>query len=265
MVKSGKSIKPSVAESPGSLNRAALIMTVMARGSSKGSKLTDLVARTGLPRTTVVRVLEMLAALGWVTRDVATARYNLGIDLAGLGYSAISRNPIERMASTELSQLAEKLNQIVYLSIRSGLDIICIGRYESKSDIQIGRGGVGLRGPLGMTQSCMGMLACLPQQEVEEIVEANMSRYHRVEGFDETGFRKALADAARNGYGTYDNIILDRTTSGLGVAIRESSGYPIAGIGTTFITGWLTEEQRMECLAEMKKSVANIEAILFRR
>jgi DNA-binding IclR family transcriptional regulator len=264
MAKTDKSIKPAATESPGSLNRAALIMTALARGSSKGSKLTDLVARTGLPRTTVVRVLEMLAALGWVTPDTATARYNLGIDLAGLGYSAISRNPIERMASTELSQLAEKLNQIVYLSIRSGLDIICIGRYESKSDIQIGRGGVGLRGPFGMTQSCMGMLACLPPQEVQQIIETNMSRYHRVEGFDETGFRHTVEQALKNGYGTYDNIILDRTTSGLGLAIRDPSGYPIAGIGTTFITGWLTEEQRMECLAEMKKATANIEAVLFR-
>lgn len=259
-----KNIKPEIAESPGSLNRAAVIMTAIARGSSKGSKLTDLVARTVLPRTTVVRVLEMLISLGWVNRDAETARYNLGIDLAGLGYSAISRNPIERLASTELSQLAEKLNQIVYLSIRSGLDIICIGRYESKSDIQIGRGGVGLRGPFGMTQSCMGMLACLPPQEVQQIVKANMSRYHRVEGFDETGFRHTVAEALKNGYGTYDNIILDRTTSGLGLAIRDPSGYPIAGIGTTFITGWLTEAQRQICLGEMKKAAANIEKILFR-
>jgi DNA-binding IclR family transcriptional regulator len=251
-------------ETPGSLNRAAVIMTAMARGSSKGSLLTELVARTGLPRTTVVRVLEILLNLGWVTRDVETTRYNLGIDLAGLGYSAITRNPIERLTATELSKLAERLDQVVYLIIRSGLDMICIGRYESNSDIQIGRGGVGLRGPFGMTQSCMGMFARLPKEEVEGVISANLSRYHRVEGFDETGFRKTVAKALKNGYGTYDNIILDRTTSGLGLAICDRSGYPIAGIGTTFITGWRTEAQRQECLSDMKNAAANIEKILFR-
>lgn len=248
---------------PGSLNRAAAILTAIARGSSKGSLLTELVARSRLPRTTIVRVLEALLVLGWVRREDHPARYNLGLHLAGLGYSAIGRNPIEQLAAPELSKLAEDIGQVVYLIIRSGLDMICIGRYESKSEIQIGRGGVGLRGPFGMTQSCMGMIACLPANEVEEIIAANMPRYHRVEGFDERGFRKTVAEAMQQGYGTYDNIILDRTTSGLGVAIRDSSGYPIAGIGTTYLTGWLNESQRQRCLTAIQQAATNIEALLF--
>ena len=247
----------------GSLNRASVILATIARGSSRGSKLTELIARSGLPRTTVVRGLAALQDLGWIRYDATSRRYNLGQDLAGLGYSAISRNPLEQLAAAELSRLAERLGQLVYLIIRSGLDMVCIGRYESQSDIQIGRGGVGLRGPFGMTQSCMGMIACLPEEEVRHIIEANMARYHRVEGFDELGFRRTVAGAMRNGYGTYDNIILDRSTSGLGIAIRDLSGYPIAGIGTTYITGWLDEAQRQQCIAEMKKAAGTIEAALF--
>jgi len=51
-----------------------------------------------------------------------------------------------------------------------------------------------------MTQGCMGIMACLPEREVHEIIEANMSRYHRVEGFDERGFRKTVSEALKNGY-----------------------------------------------------------------
>ena len=80
--------------------------------------------------------------MGWVERDAQTARYNLGSDLAALGYSAICRHPIERVADTALSALAERLEQAVYLTVRSGLDMVCIGRYESQSPIQIGRGHV---------------------------------------------------------------------------------------------------------------------------
>ena len=250
-------------EAPGSLNRSATILTSIARGSSKGSKLTELIARSGLPRTTVIRVLDALQHLGWVAYEATGKRYNLGPDLAGLGYSAISRNPLERLAAAELNRLAEQLGQLVYLVIRSGLDMVCIGRYESQSDIQIGRGGVGLRGPFGMTQSCMGMIACLPEDEVRYIVEANMARYHRVEGFDELGFRRTVAEAVQNGYGTYNNIILDRTTSGLGVAIRDRAGYPIAGIGTTYLTGWLDDAQRTACVAAMREAAAAIEGALF--
>ena len=245
-------------QTTGSLNRSTILINAIARGSRKGSLLTELVTRTDLPRPTIHRVLDMLIEIGWIVRDEETSRFNLGLDLAALGYTAISRNPIERIANTELSTLAEDLNQVVYLGIRSGLDMICIGRYESQAQIMVGRGWVGMRGPLGMSPSCMGMFAKMPINEVKDIVNANMPRYHRINGFDETGFHRTLKLAIENGYGTYDNIILDRSISGFGVAILDSSGYPIATIGTTYITGWLTEEQKRICLDKMFRSTANI-------
>lgn len=242
----------------GSLNRAVILLAAIARGSSKGSALTELVARTGLPRPTIHRVLDMLMELGWVERDPQTARFNLGADLAALGYTAISRHPLDRIAATELSALAERLDQVVYLAVRSSLDMVCIGRYESQSQIQVGKGRVGLRGPFGMSPACLAMFACLPSDEVQHIVRTNMSRYHRIEGFDEQGFHTAVDAAIRNGYGTYDNIVLDRTTSGFGVAIRDASGYPVAAIGTTYITGWLSRDQQEECLALLRQAAQRI-------
>jgi DNA-binding IclR family transcriptional regulator len=245
-------------QAAGSLNRAVILLTAIARGSSKGSLLTELVARTGLPRPTIHRVLNTLIELGWVERDQVTMRFNLGDDLAALGYTAISRHPIERIAATELAALADRLGQVVYLCVRSSLDMVCIGRYESESQIQVGKGQVGLRGPFGMSPACLAMFAHLAVEEVEAIIAANLPRYHRIEGFDERGFRTAVADAMRHGYGTYDNIVLDRTTSALGVSICDAGGYPLAGIGTTFITGWLDDNQRAQCLHELQQVAARI-------
>ena len=255
---------PGSASAAGSLNRAVILLTAIARGSSKGSSLSELVARTALPRPTIHRVLDTLIEMGWVERDPHTARFNLGADFAALGYSAISRHPIERIAATELSALAERLDQVVYLGVRSSLDMVCIGRYESQSQIQVGKGRVGLRGPFGMSPICLAMFSCLPQDEVQAVIEANLSRYHRIEGFDEKGFRLAVNAAMQNGYGTYDNIVLDRTTSGFGVAICDASGYPIAGIGTTYITGWLNDEQKAQCLALLRQAAHKIAGLLAR-
>lgn len=242
----------------GSLNRAVILLTAIARGSSKGSLLTELVARTGLPRPTIHRVLDMLTELGWVERDPVSARFNLGSDLAALGYSAISRHPIERIAATELSALAERLGQVVYLAMRSSMDMVCIGRYDSESQIQVGKGRVGLRGPFGMSPACLAMFSRLPRADVDAIIEVNLPRYHRIEGFDENGFRRAVDEAMKNGYGTYDNIVLDRTTSALGMPICDASGFPIAAIGTTYITGWLNENQREQCLDLLRQAAARI-------
>lgn len=249
---------------PGSLNRAFLLLEAIASGSRKGSSLAELVARTSLPRPTIHRVLNTLIEHGWVYRDEASARFNLAMGLAALGYSAISRNPIEQIATTHLSVLAEELNQVVYMGVRASLDMVCIGRYESSSQIQVGQGRVGMRGPLGMTPSCLAMMSRLPRTEVEAIINANLSRYHRIKGFDETGFRKAVEEAIRNGYSTYDSIILDRTTSGIGVPVCDPDGYPIAGIGTTYITGWLSAAQWQNCLALMQHAAERISSDLYR-
>lgn len=170
--------------------------------------------------------------------------------------------PIERIAATELSALADRLDRVVYLGIRSSLDMVCIGRYESESQIQVSRGRVGLHGPFGMSPACLAMMSCLPEPEEREIIKANLSRYHRIEGFDESGFHRAVADAIKNGYGTYDNIVLDRTTSGLGVPICDASGYPVAAIGTIYITGWLNEEQRAQCLHALRLAAVKISSRL---
>jgi DNA-binding IclR family transcriptional regulator len=248
---------------PGSLNRAVILLRAIAQGSRRGSLLTDLVAKTALPRPTIHRVMDQLMEIGWVVRDKETARFNLGMDLAALGYSAISRNPLERIASTHLAMLAEKLNQVVYLGVRSGLDMICIGRYESDSQIQVGKGRIGLRMPFGTSPSCMAMLAKLPETEVQEIIRANLSRYHRIEGFDEHGFRIAVGETIKTGYSTYDGIILDRTTSGLGVPICDPEGYPVAGIGTTYITSWLDDKQWKFCLTSLLETAELISKDLF--
>ncbi|HSI38845.1 MAG TPA: transcriptional regulator, partial [Methylotenera sp.] len=63
----------------------------------------------------------------------------------------------------------------------------------------------------------------------------------------------------------YDNIILDRTTSGFGVAIVDTSGYPIAAIGTTYITGWLSDEKKQACLEKLFIASSNISTALFGR
>lgn len=250
-------------QAAGSLNRATILLTTLARGSRKGSTLTELVKRSGLPRPTIHRVLDSLMELGWVEREPDSGRYNLGAELAALGYSAIARHPIARVAETTLSALAESLRQVVYLGVRSGLDMVCIGRYESPSQIQIGKGYVGLRGPFGMSLSCMAMFAHLPEREVQDIINANMARYHRIEGFDEQGFHRTVADAMRNGYGTYDNIILDRSTSGLAVAILDPTGHPVAAIGTTYITGWLDDTGKQHCLEQLQLAASKVAQRLF--
>ena len=252
-------LTPTPPPATGSLNRASILLTAIARGSRKGSLLTEIVARTSLPRPTIHRTMDMLIKMGWVERDSATRRYNLGHALAVLGYSAINRHRLEAIAAPVLSALAVQLKHVVYLQVRDGLDTVCIGRYESGIVNPDEKGQVGFRGPLGMSPSCTAMFAYLPATEIEHIIKANLSRYHRIEGFDETGFRNVVKDALEKGYGTYDNIILNRILSAFAVAIRDESGYPIAAVAMTYEHEKSTAAERSTFLATLKNATLQIQ------
>lgn len=108
-------------DQPGSLNRAEALIRAIACGPAHGSSLNELLKQTGLPRPTVYRVLEQLGVLGWIERDEQTSLFNFGPQLSALGYTAMARLPLERVAATNLSAAAARLKQIVYLDVRAGL------------------------------------------------------------------------------------------------------------------------------------------------
>ena len=247
---------------PGSLNRAVTLLTAIARGSPQGSTLRQLVTRTSLPRPTIHRILNTLIALGWVCKNEMSTRYTLGVDLSALGACAIAHNPIERWANESLNRLACEIGEVLYLNIRSGMDMVCIGRYTNLDRPTGEHGWVGMRGPLGMTPGCIGMFTRMQRDEVHEVMESNLSRYYRIEGFNERAFRGMVTRAVEQGDVRYDPVMFDRTRMGVGVPICDSIGYPIAAIGMNYVDGTLDGPRLEACVNALRKVSGDIESKL---
>ena len=278
-----------MSEAAGSLNRAALLVRAIARGGAGGAGLADLVAATALPRPTVHRVLDMLADIGWVERDAGSKRFYLGReihaldeDLAVLGETvslfvniwlsatpplpesaqAAARHPIERAATTELARLVEEIGQTVYLNIRAGLDAVCAARQESSARIQTLVLKVGSQVPIGRGAGSMALLAALPLSEAEAIITANRARYVAENAeFDEAAFRAALDEARRRGFASHDSLFT-RGISGIGVAVRDVAGYPLAAVSTAFVGDWLGPEDRARFVVRLNEAAERISARL---
>lgn len=114
-----------------------------------------------------------------------------------------------------------------------------------------------------MTPGGMAMLADMPRHEVEAIVDANMPRYRKIEGFDENGFLRSLNRSLSAGDGIYDAVVLDRSMCGLGVAVLDPAAHPIASVGVTFLTDRFSEKQRDRCLALLRQAAKKISWQLF--
>lgn len=241
----------------GSLLRAASLLKAIAAEGHIGILLAELARRTELPRPTVYRVSQMLETLGWIDRDPSTKRLFLGKELALLGLSAQTRHPSEDIARPLLAALAREIGQTVYLTVRSGMDSVCVARCESETQIRTLILEVGSRQPLGVGAGSMAILTTLPDDEMERIVAANRERYGERGPFQETVFRAYLAQARRSGFATHEGLFI-HGISGIGVAVRDASGYPIAAVSIAFVADWLDETQREHCLRRIQSTADEI-------
>jgi DNA-binding IclR family transcriptional regulator len=249
--------KPS--EVAGSFHRAVVLTRAVARGGGEGAALKDLVSWTMLPRPTIHRVLDMLIEAGWIERDAKTRRFHLGAELATLGRVAALRHSLESAVTTELALLAREIGQTIYLIVRAGLDGVCVAREESASPIQTLVLKIGSHVPLGWGAGGMAILTALPEDEAARIVASNQARYARLPSFSKIAFDKAVQESRRLGFASHDGLFT-RGIGGIGVPIRDLSGYPLAAISTAFVSDWLDQEKRVHCAAKLKSAAARIAA-----
>jgi DNA-binding IclR family transcriptional regulator len=235
----------------GSLLRAGLLLKAIAAQGRSGILLGELARQTRLPRPTAYRVAQMLEGMGWVERDPSTKRLHLGRELAILGLSAQIRHPIGDVARPLLARLAREIDQTVYLIVRSGLESVCVARCESDTPIRTLILEVGSRQPLGVGAGSMAILAMLPADEMERIIAVNRERYMEQGGFQESVFRASLAEARQSAVATHEGSFT-RGVSGIGVAVRDASGYPVAAVSIAFVTEWLDGAQRERCIRRLQ-------------
>lgn len=81
---------------------------------------------TGLPPSTVSRLLHSLVALGYLHHDEAQRKYRLKAATLGLGYAAIADSDLRHLASIEMHKLAESTDTYVTLCTRDGLNLVVI-------------------------------------------------------------------------------------------------------------------------------------------
>jgi len=140
------------------------------------SQLAD---RTRLPASTVSRIAQTLAHLGYLCYDSQARKYRLAPAVLGLGYAAIAHSEVQQVARASMQDFAQQHKVHVCLAARDRLDLVVL---ESHSDAQaqaVRLPQVGLR--VGIAHSPLGwsLLAALPELErfyLFENVEHRMPR-----------------------------------------------------------------------------------------
>ena len=204
-----------------------LIDALAGNGVSRG--VTDLGAQLHLAKSTVYRLLQTLAARGFVVQDPDSGRYRLGLRFLELGAVVTDSLSIRTIARPHLQALMEATRETVHLGLLEGHEVVYADKIESPQTIRM-YSRVGRRSPLHCTALGKVLLAYQPPEELPAFFPAGLRRYTPRTITTRRRLREELRQIREEGY-ALDNEEFDEGLRCVAAAVRDHLRTVVASIG----------------------------------
>lgn len=247
-----------------SIQRASLLVRLIASSGRTGARLSDLVALSRLERPTARRILKCLIAERMLAQQEASHRYVLGPLIYELGLAAAPQFNLRDLCRAFVRRIAERTADTVFLTVRSGYDSVCIDRAEGSFPIKALTLEVGTRRPLGVGAGGLALLMPLPEPEVEEIIARNTPRLAAYNGLTAQTLTRMLRRSRELGYSLNDHHVTAGAVS-VGLPVLDAYGAPLASISVGAIASRMKPERRPELAAALREETAALERSLAER
>jgi len=241
------------------VRRVADLLRALASEGADGARLVDVARHCRLERPTAHRLLKALVAERMVMRDPSTRRYLLGPLVFELGLAAQPQFRARERCSAALLRLAEASGDTVFLTMRSGLDAVCIDRREGAFPIRTLTLDVGTRRPLGIGAGGLALLVALDDDEVEALVVANAWRLAAYGGTRAQVVLEMVKRSRRLGYALNDRQATPGAVS-VGMAIPNRHGAPYLAISIGAIASRMGPARQRELAKLIRTEVRAIDA-----
>jgi DNA-binding IclR family transcriptional regulator len=252
----GKATPPSAAERGPYVNVLGRAVAVLDALHGVGEPVTraELSRRLGMSRTTVYRILVTLERHGLVER--LGERYGLGLHLFTLGSAVQERLALARLARPFLTNLAETFRVSSYLSVRYGDLALCVDRVD-RGGVQLSAYQAGEMLPLHVGAGPMVLLAGLPDDEVDRLLQEPLARPTPLAIADPAAIRTRVVDVRRSGI-VYADSDLELGVVAIGTPVRGPGGRVVAALSVAGITQQITPERRESLIAALRNTALAI-------
>ena len=256
----GGAIKPRSGAQ--SLRRALSVLRVVAAGRDAGLPLSEVVQATGLTRPTAHRLVSVLMEEGIIEKRKKSRRYAIGHQVPELALARQSRSALLVTAEPYLSEVSREVGDTAFLTIRTGLDALCVARLIGTYPIQVLSIEVGARRPLGVSSAGIAILAALSPAEARQIVAKNQVRFGSYRTTPAIALDQ-IAAARRAGYGIH-HLGLVPGTKAISATIRQPDGRPLAAITIAAIRSRLGPRREAEVGEILQRTARSIEQAIRR-
>ncbi len=241
------------------IERAVLILRELASAADSGMRLVDLQRATNLSKPTVHRILRALSIHGLVAQDAPSRRYRLGQELAVLGWSVTRTSyDLRELCQPEMLALAEETGDTSFLTVRSGIDSVCIDRKMGPYPIKAFTVDVGTRRPLPVGAGGVAIISCLHESEAELVFLNNRERLQKYSNISERALWRAVHMARSEGYALSDGFVL-KGVRGLAVPLKNSRGEAVAALSIAAIADRVSRARLPSLVSILRRLAASIE------
>lgn len=239
-----------------SIDRAIKMLKILA-SSKNGLNLNELTFKSSLPKTSVFRILTTLEASNLVERDSDGRKYSLGLELFELGSAKLKRTNLYSVSYSYLEKLAQESGETTCLGVLNEGEVVYLAEVESSANVRA-TPMTGRRAPAHCTATGQILLAYLPEQEVDKIIqETGLFSCTGRTITDQEEFKKRLDLAKSQGFVVaigehHDDVFCVATP------IRNNHGKVVASItiyGPIIRTSDSLED-RLDELVELAKQAA---------
>lgn len=208
-------------EAPVSMvSRIALIMRVFDEPGAR-FRLDEVAVRTGLPRSTVHRILDQLLVTGWIQRR--PDGYALSAGASAARHSLAEHPELRSVAAPVLNRLHLDTGLVVHLGVVVGAEVLVLDQISGRAPSGLPT-RVGGRVPAHATAMGKAMLAQLPAEDVDALYTPGMAkRTPRTIADVGTLHQELSRIRARRGL-AYENQELVLGASALGAPVHDEGG-----------------------------------------
>lgn len=169
-------VKPPVE----SVDRALVMVLLLADAGPQGLSLTDLAAQMQLTKGSVHRVLSALRFRGFASQDVVSGRYVLGAAAAQVGAALLSADRLVSVLRPVLTAVCREVGELVHVGVVEGTSVVYVDKVEPERAVRV-FSAVGARVPAARTAMGRAMIAALPVEERHVGVYAQAAGYDGVQ------------------------------------------------------------------------------------
>jgi DNA-binding IclR family transcriptional regulator len=205
-----------------SIDRAISVLNLF-KNSPRALSLAEITDSLGLVKTTVHTIAKTLEENGFLLKDPATRRYQLGFALLELGTIQAANLEINQRAAPHLQRLANEAGQVCRVGIWDSESVIITMALQPQGTNSQAR-QLGPRVPGYCTALGKAILANLPPSAILEYLEkVELRPYTPQTIISSEGLEEELKITRERGYSISNKEILPHQ-SGIGAPVRNASG-----------------------------------------